>query len=264
MPTLGNGEEAAAPIPNLMEEMTWEEVRDAARAGLPVVLPVGSTEQHGPHLPLDTDCTISVGIALEAARLTPLVVAPAIRFGAMSRPLSGGGEGFPGTISLRATTLIQTVHEVLLGLARSGFQRLCLLNWHYENAAYLWEVADLTFERQPGIRILILEEAVPRFSDEQLRELFPRGFEGWEAEHASHVETSLMYVLRPHLVRRDRIADDRAARRPTWDVVPPPQDFIARSGVFMRPTDAGEEAGRTLLRAAAERLVEAIGTELGD
>jgi creatinine amidohydrolase len=253
-----------APIPNLMEEMTWEEVRDAAQAGLAVVLPVGSTEQHGPHLPLDTDCTIPVGIALEAARLTPLVVAPAIRFGAKSRPLSGGGEGFPGTISLRATTLIQTVHAVLLGLARSGFQRLCLLNWHYENASYLWEAADLTSARRPGIRILILECALPRFSDEQLRELFPRGFEGWEAEHASNVETSLMYVLRPDLVRRARIADDRAARRPTWDIVPPPQDFIPRSGVLMSPTDATEAAGRKLLHAAAERLAEAIRTELRD
>ena len=72
-----------------------------------------------------------------------------------------------------------------------------------------------------------------------------------------------MYVLRPDLVRRDRIADDQAARHPTWDVVPAPADFIPRSGVFMRPSDASEEAGRKFLRAAADRLAEAIRTELG-
>lgn len=89
----------------LMEDMTWEEVRDAAAAELPVVLPVGSTEQHGPHLPLSTDCIIPVGIALRASADLPLIVAPPIRYGAKSRALSGGGETFPGTVSLRATRL---------------------------------------------------------------------------------------------------------------------------------------------------------------
>ncbi len=105
--------------PNLMEDMTWPEVKAAADAGLPVIVPVGSTEQHGPHLPLNTDAVIPQAIALEAAKLTPLVVAPPIHYGAMSRPLSGGGETFPGTVSLRADTLISTIREVLLGLAKS-------------------------------------------------------------------------------------------------------------------------------------------------
>jgi creatinine amidohydrolase len=250
--------------PNLMEEMTWQEVRDAADSGLPVVLPMGSTEQHGPHLPLNTDCIIPVAIALEAARVVPLVVAPPVRFGAMSRSLSGGGEGFPGTLSLRAATLIETIHEVLLGLAKSGFRKLCLLNWHYENAAYLWEAADLTVARRSDVRILILEEPLPHFSMEELQELFPKGFHGFEFEHASHLETSMMYVLRPDLVRRDRIANDQAARHPSWDVVPAPEEFIPNSGVLMRPSDATEEAGRRFLAVGAARLAEAIRTEFGE
>src|SRR5205823_5803374 len=63
----------------LMEDMTWEDVRDAAAADLPVVLSIGSTEQHGPHLPLSTDCIIPVGIALRAASEVQLIVAPPIR-----------------------------------------------------------------------------------------------------------------------------------------------------------------------------------------
>jgi creatinine amidohydrolase len=249
--------------PNLMEEMTWQEVRDAAHSGLPVVLPMGSTEQHGPHLPLNTDCIIPVAIALEAAKLVPLVVAPPVRFGAMSRALSGGGEGFPGTLSLRAATLVETIHELLLGLAKSGFRKLCLLNWHYENAAYLWEAADLTVSRRPDVRILVLEEPLPHFSAEEIQELFPKGFHGFEFEHASHLETSMMLVLRPDLVRRDRIANDQAARHPSWDVVPAPEEFIPKSGVLMRPSDATEEAGHRFLAVGAARLAEAIRTEFG-
>src|ERR1700759_4415864 len=108
----------------LMEDMTWPELRDAPASVLPALLSIGSTEQHGPHLPLATDSILPVGVALEASREVPMVIAPAIRYGARSRALSGGGESFPGTLSVRVTTLLTTVTEVLLGLRRSGFQRL--------------------------------------------------------------------------------------------------------------------------------------------
>jgi creatinine amidohydrolase len=246
-----------------MEEMTWQEVRDAAAAGLPAVVTLGSTEQHGPHLPLGTDAIIPVEIALSAAQLEPLVVAPPIHYGAMSRPLIGGGEGFPGTVSLRAATLISTITEVLRGLAKSGFRNLVLFNWHFENGAYLWEAADLAVKACDGVRVLVIESPMPEFSESELAELFPNGFTGWNFEHASHLETSIMMVLRPDLVRRDRIADDRAERAPDWDVVPAPPAFIPASGVLMKPTDANEESGRRFLEASANRLVTAIRTEFG-
>jgi creatinine amidohydrolase len=251
------------PGGGLMEEMTWPEVAAAAKANLPVVLPIGSTEQHGPHLPLGTDCYLPQGIALEVAKRIPLVVAPPIRFGARSRALSGGGETFPGTLSLRANTLITTIREVLGGLARSGFKRLCVQNWHYENAGLLWEACDLAAEDYPDIRILLLEISFPNFSPEELRELFPEGFPGWDVEHASIMETSMMFVLRPDLVRRDRIVDDEARRHPSWDVVPAPDDFIPKSGVLWHPTEATDEIGRKFVDAVARRLEEALRTEFG-
>lgn len=251
------------PKPYLMEEMTWEEVRDSAAAGLPVVVALGSTEQHGPHLPLNTDAIIPQEIALAAAQIEPLVVAPPIHYGAMSRALIGGGERFPGTVSLRASTLIATITEVLLGLAKSGFRNLVLFNWHYENGAHLWEAADLAVSTRDDIRVLVIESPMPQFSDDELGELFPNGFTGWNFEHASHLETSIMYVLRPDLVRRDRIADDHAVRAPDWDVVPAPDDFVPRSGVLMKPSDANEQSGQRFLDASVNRLVTAIRTEFG-
>ncbi len=243
--------------------MTWPEVREAAGRGLPVVLPVGATEQHGPHLPLNTDSLIPVGIAKEVATRLPLVIAPPIRFGAKSRPLSGGGETFPGNVSLSGHTFLDTVHEVLSALARSGFTQLCLQNWHFENGGFLWEAADLTAQRHPEVRIVVLDRPFPEFTEEQLAQLFPNGFPGWSYEHAASMETSLMLALHPELVRSDRIADDAAARKPTWEVVPAPQEIIAPSGVLWRPSEGTAEIGRLYLAFAAERLETALRTEFG-
>ena len=250
-------------LPLLLDEMTWPEAAEAAARGLPVVLPVGATEQHGPHLPLNTDCLIPVAIAREVAKRLPLVVAPPVRFGAKSRPLSGGGESFPGTISLSGHTLIDTLHEVLSALARSGFTRLLLQNWHFENSGYLWEAADLAARDHPGIRIVVLDRPFPEFSPEQLARLFPPDHPGWNIEHASSMETSLMLAVHPELVRLDRIADDSAERRPTWEVVPPPPEIVAGSGVLWRPSEGTAELGRVYLDAAADRLETALRTEFG-
>jgi creatinine amidohydrolase len=246
----------------LMEDMTWEEARDAAAADLPVVLSIGSTEQHGPHLPLATDCIIPVGIALKASDEVPLIVAPPIRYGAKSRALSGGGETFPGTLSLRGNTLVETLRDVLLALGRSGFRKLCVQNWHYENAGFLWEACDLAVEANEKLKILLLENPFPAFTDEQLADLFPGGFPGWDVEHASIMETSMMLSLRPDLVRTDRIVDDEAERHPSWDVVPAPPEFIPKSGVLWHPSVATAELGERFLAATGGRLAEALRTEL--
>jgi creatinine amidohydrolase len=245
-----------------MEEMTWEEVRDGAAAELPVVVSIGSTEQHGPHLPLATDCILPVGVAQEAAKQVPLLVAPPIHYGARSRALSGGGEGFPGTLSLRGSTLVETLRDVLLALGRSGFRKLCVQNWHYENAGFLWEACDLAVEVNSTVKILLLENPFPAFTDAELANLFPDGFPGWDVEHASIMETSMMLALRPDLVHTDRVVDDQAARHPTWDVVPAPPEFVPKSGVLWHPSVSTAEIGKRFFEAAGDRLAEAIRTEL--
>lgn len=247
----------------LMEEMTWPEVRAAANADLAVVMPVGSTEQHGPHLPLSTDCVIPQAIALHAGRSYPLLVAPPVRFGAKSRPLSGGGEGFPGTMSLRATTLLAVLEDALAALVRSGFTKICLQNWHFENASYLWEACDTTAACYSGVRFLVFDRPLPPLSMEEIEEIFGGDFGGWDVEHAAVAETSLMLAIRPDLVRRELIADDEASRNPGWEVVPAPPDTIPASGVLWHASGSSEAAGRRLLDLAAEHLRGALEAEFG-
>jgi creatinine amidohydrolase len=249
------------PAGGLWEELTWPQLQAAADAGIPVVLAVGSTEQHGPHLPVATDCILPVGVALETCKRLPLIVAPPLRFGARSRALSGGGETFPGGLSLRVSTLIQTLTEVLCAIARSGFTEICVQNWHYENTAALWDACDQASERHAQLRMLILENPLPEFTPRELDELFPGGFPGLDVEHAAIMETSLMMAIRPDLVRAEHILDDEAERHPSWDLVPAPPEFIPRSGVLWHATKATPELGGRFLDATSRRLEEAMRTE---
>jgi creatinine amidohydrolase len=244
-----------------LADLTGPEVGAAAAADVPVVVCVGATEQHGPHLPVGTDTILPVAVARSAAGRIPLLVAPPLTYGAHSRPLIGGGEGFPGTVSLRGATLMPLLTQVLEGLSRSGFRQIVVLNWHLENAGFLWDACDLAVQSRPGLRVLLLENPFPPFSAEQLAELFPDGFAGWEREHASMAETSLMMVVRPDLVRADRIADDASARFPSWEVLPAPADYLTSSGVLAQPSRSSLGLGRALLEAAVSRLVEAVTTE---
>jgi creatinine amidohydrolase len=244
-----------------LADMTWPEIAAAASRNCPVVLTIGACEQHGPHLPVSTDSILPVAVAERASATVPLVIAPPVTYGACSRPLIGGGESFPGTVSLRAATLMAFLKDVLCGLAKSGFRQIVVLNWHLENAGYLWEACDLAAASSPNARFLLLENPFPDFSPGQVAEIFPQGLQGWEVEHASVVETSMMMVVRPDLLRRDRIIDDSAERSPSWDVIPAPAAFVPRSGVLARASHATEQAGHVLLNGAVGRLIEDIQTE---
>ncbi len=248
----------------LLAEMTWPEVEEAIGRGAGVVLPVGSTEQHGHHLPLSTDAVLPTELALAVAEPLDLLVAPAVSYGYRSRPLSGGGQGFVGTTSLRASTLMALVEDVLRELIRQGFKRIVILNWHMENQNFVYEAAYLALERyrDSSARILVAELPFKDLSPETMALLFPEGFPGWDVEHASIMETSLMLHLRPELVLFDRAVDDAAKRHPWYDVVPTPEDFVPASGTLWKATQASEEKGKVAWREIVDQMREAIASEL--
>jgi creatinine amidohydrolase len=251
--------------PRHLAELTWPEVDAAAQRGAAVILPVGATEQHGYHLPLCTDATLAERLALEVAAALDLLVAPPVAYGYRSRPLSGGGEGFPGTVSLSARSLMAVVEDVLTGLAASGFRRLVVLNWHYENSNFVYEAAWLAQQRLGGqdLRIMVIEAAFSELSPQVMEVLFGDEFPGWDVEHAAVLETSLMLHLRPDLVLLDRAVDDEAERHPPYDVVPTPADFVPRSGTLWKATRASAEKGALAWPEIAGRVTRAVGDELG-
>ena len=127
--------------------MTWPQVRDAIDRGAGVLLTVASTEQHGPHLPLGTDALTGHEIATRVADGLDLLVAPTFAYGARSRPFTGGGQRFPGTISLSGATLIAAVCDVVGELQRQGFRRIALMAHHMENQGFLYDAATRRSDR---------------------------------------------------------------------------------------------------------------------
>jgi creatinine amidohydrolase len=251
----------------LMAEMSWPEIRVAAGAGAVALWSVGSTEQHGPHLPVSVDHLLPVELSLRVARHVHVVIPPPQPFGNRSKALSGGGQGFPGTTSLRAGTLIRVVRDVVGELGRSGFERIALLNWHAENVNLLYEGVELAREARMLERsgIMVIDRVWNAFGPGELDFLFDDagGFPGWDAEHAAIVETSLMLALRPDLVRAELIADDAAAEHPWYDILPTPPSHVPPSGVLARASKGSAGKGERLAGMIVERLADALRRDLG-
>jgi len=206
---------------------TWPELGAAGRATL--LVPLGSTEQHGPHLPLDTDTRIATALAdAAAARCPGVLVAPAWPYGA-----SGEHAGFPGTLSIGTEAL----QAALVELGRSTDLRLVLVNGHGGNArAVQGAVARLVYEGRDA------RTFAPRIPGSD--------------PHAGRTETSIVLHLAPQLVRLDE-----AVAGP----VPPLADLVrdgvrhhSPSGVLGDPAGASAAEGEQLLANLVEDLCQML------
>jgi creatinine amidohydrolase len=246
----------------LAEHMTWEEYRDEVVRRV-VILPVGSFEQHGPHLPLNVDVVIPTNFAARVAeKIEGMVLAP-IAYGYKSHPTSGGGQLFAGTTSLDGNTLIHLALDILRETYRHGGRRFMIMNGHYENVAFLTEAIDL-FLRDASDSTVLLVSWWDQVSDELVEEIFAgAGFPGWDTEHAGITETALMQYFAPELVREDKIIDDQSERKPTYSIFPAPEDIIPKSGVLYKATFASREKGEKLANFVTDRIVQIAQDELG-
>lgn len=215
----------------------WPDAERLGAAGAVLAVPVGSTEQHGPHLPLDTDTRVAVALARGLAERVPeVVVAPALPYGA-----SGEHEGFAGTVSLGCAALESVVVELVRSASRT-FGRVVLVNGHGGNAAPLAAAADrLAAEGRP---VLVWA---------------PRWDTGGGA-HAGRAETSMLLALAPEAVRPDRAAAGNTA--PLTDLMPAIRDGsvrdVAPNGVLGDPAGATAAEGRALLAGLADDLAAAV------
>jgi creatinine amidohydrolase len=247
----------------MMETMTWPEVPQAVDEAYVPVLVVGSTEQHGPHLPLGTDLILPLELVKLAARELRLLIPPPLSYGFKSKALSGGGQSFPGTTSLDGETLIRLVRDVVSEVARHGFRQIVVVNWHMESVNLIWEGLDQArvSGKLDGVTVMSIDRPLAAYRQEELAWLFEDGFAGWDIEHAAIVETSLMLALRPDLVREELILDDAAAEHPWYDLIPEPPRHIPPSGVLSTATAGNRAKGDRLKKMIVAKLVEAITKE---
>nr|WP_218861355.1 mycofactocin biosynthesis peptidyl-dipeptidase MftE [Nocardioides panzhihuensis] len=200
-----------------------------------VLVPVGSTEQHGPHLPLDVDTVIATAVADELAPLIGASVAPAVPIGA-----SGEHQSFPGTISIGTAVLT----SVLVELGRSlttWAARVVLVNGHGGNLDAV--TAAVTVLRAEGRKVAWVPCQVP-YAD----------------PHAGLTETSLMLHLDPERVRlRQAVAGNtRPLRELLSQMCAGGVEAVSANGVLGDPTGASAEIGKRILAemvfAAYDRL----------
>lgn len=248
-----------------MADLTWEEFRDRA-PGSVVLLPLGAVEQHGPHLPLDTDTVVPTALCLAVAERLPAIVAPSLAYGYKSQPNTGGGTRFPGTTSLDGATFTACVRDLVRDLVRQGVRSVTLVNGNYENTYFAIEGVDLGL-RDAGypadvkaLHVNWWEQLTPA----DLDAVFHGAFPGWEAEHAGVVETSLMLHLDPGRLLVERIPLPARQPLPTYTILPEPEGLIPASGVLASAVGSSAEIGRLLVERLTDALERILNTEFGD
>lgn len=238
--------------PVLWEWLTWEEVGALRRSGMDMaILPVGSTEQHGPHLSLNVDTLSADTVAKGVSAQTGVPVLPALPYGAAW----GHTTQWPGTLSLSPSTVTQAVVEIGEWLREaSGFTRLLILNGHMTNFAPLRAALETLRFRHPEMRVALrgLWEISPRVAA-----IYTADAQDW---HANAAETSFMLAHYPQGVRPGKIADDPDRTEGLFFSYPVPR--TSENGATGKPTLATAAQGETLLAWAVEDLFALVRAAL--
>jgi creatinine amidohydrolase len=239
-------------------DMTWKEVNDAVLARRVALIPVAAIEQHGPHLPIDTDNVIAEHYCIEAARRRPdlLVSIPAVPYGYNEHNMS-----FPGTISIQPETLLRFYFDVGHSLARQGFDRMLYVNAHGSNAPVANLAARMVVTHTSAAAAAINSWDLARDAMARLRQSRRGGM-----SHACEYETSVYLHVCPELVKVDEVVDEYPPSRVEgWHWVDmleaaPLQftDIFSRNtstGVEGAPSLASQEKGRAFAETAIDNLI---------
>ena len=244
------------------EEFTWPEIRTAVSENRVAVLPVGTVEQHGPHLPLVTDVLTASEMSRRAVEQISgeAVLMPSVFYSFNEHHMD-----FPGTIAVRGQTVIDYVTDIGLSLARHGFRKVLLVNGHGSNVPFLDIAArNITNESEAICAMVPWWNLIPRELLSELRESeFPGGM-----AHGCELETSVLLHLRPDLVQMEHAAKDISFQPSEffyWDLQASSPVFFqewfsrySRTGTVGDPTKASADKGRQFTEAVVERLIALI------
>lgn len=246
-----------------MEQMTWPEIKHAIASGFTTaVFAVGSTEQHGPHLPTMTDARIGDDLAERVARkLGHALQARTIDVGQSEHHLA-----FAGTISLKAETLSLVLRDYVDSLVHHGFARIIIVPSHGGNFATVRQAIEAARKTYPEIEVtgftdlLALTDFLNRISSRH-------GVAAGEAgAHSGESETSMMLALEGDLVAAERFAPGyigplgEAEMKIIFEKGMP---ALTANGVLGDPRTASAEKGEDYLERWAELVISEIGAGIG-
>lgn len=230
----------------ILEEITMDDFAAGLRKTRTVIIPFGSVEEHGPHLPLGTDTIHIYEVCKEASRQIPIFVAPPLFYG-----VCRSTRNHPGTVGIRASTLRTVTADLVSDLYRQGLRHFLIISGHASGlqVSCLTEVGEELLQTYSDIRVATLS-------------ILDLAMNGWQEvivtkddSHAGEVETSVMLHLRPQLVGE--------ARPREWPRFP--KHLLVRDklrywpgGVWGDASHASERKGKKLFDLSVEALLRLI------
>ena len=234
-----------------LADLRWPELNNHFKHDPLALIPIGSTEQHGPHAPLGTDHYIAEELAKEAAKNTGAICCPTIAVG-----VSSHHRHFPGTLYVPERVFEDYVLHVCLSLNFHGVNKILFVNGHGGNSAALASVAVRLKEQH---KILIMNWEWWRDSS-TLNSVFPGG----SVAHADGIETSMINSFKPDLVKPELLPSQEKVPR-KWgrklkgtSIPSDTADFSSETGVAGEVTNFSVEKGIKLRKACIEHLEELI------
>ena len=243
----------------LLEELSWFDVQEYLKSDALIILPIGSVEQHGPHLPLATDSINVLYLAKQAATAAGVLVAPTIKTG-----VSFNHYDFPGTLSVQPQTLTNLVVDVVKSLIHHGFNKIILLNGHGGNNSAI-ETAAIK------LKIDFTKEIIGVLHSWLLCKESADVLESPIRYHADEGETSRMLVSAPDLVDMERAKLEIPHSKSglfNFDIKEvfnqvvfcglPRTQTVTKSGIFGDASIASAEKGQVLFKEMVENFIHEI------
>jgi creatinine amidohydrolase len=244
-------------LPRKKNESLWfdtlsmKEADDAAKKGKVIILPVGSVEEHGRHLPLCTDSIQPEYVAIEVAKKTGCLIAPPLRYG-----VCNSTRNFPGTISISFEALYRITKDVVEEFIRNGFRRILVMSGHAGQShmaalrlaaqEIVWNHEKENLENRP--RIMVCSDYDFAY------ELKGKYFSDKDG-HAGTIETSRVMAIKPNLVKMK--GKSSFPQLPRFEIVAHPEDSFP-TGIIGDPTVASRRKGQMINDYVVENVVKLV------
>ncbi|MFS0646688.1 creatininase family protein [Siminovitchia sp. 179-K 8D1 HS] len=245
-------------------QYTWEDVSDYLSEKSTILIPIGSVEQHGKHLPLGVDALVAQRLAEDAAKKTGTLVAAPLWYGWAPQHM-----GFTGTVTLGSETLTKLGEDVILSFIYHGFKRIVFVNGHRIANLPPLQVATTRMRHQTGAYVGIVD---PVFLGQNIHASLLNDAESLGLSHAEGLETAHMRYLFPDLVREHHVKRAESGSQPKlpWHVVDPfrPDDRVwtattseelknsAPTGAMGNPPWGTPEIGKRLHESLVDRFAD--------
>jgi creatinine amidohydrolase len=239
----------------MWSEKSWAELADAIpKAGNAAILPVGATEQHGPHMGCGMDAVLADLLCKAVAERVSVPMLPTLFYGCSI----GHSRKWPGTLAVQPVTLIHFIKDIGDWAYHSGVRRLFMVNTHVTNAAPLRCALEMLRAEHDDMMVALFNSATisPR-----VREFHFADGDDW---HANDAETSLMLAKSPEMVRQEAMAGADDPDRTKGLVFAHPVNRTSLNGVTGQPSRADADKGRIWFEMMVEDLSALIRSGLSE